>query len=221
MRSTRETEPYHEHATRPGATDMTLPLFPLGSVLFPGGLLGLKVFEVRYLDLMGRCLREGSAFGVIALREGSEVHRAGGPAVALERCGVLAALVDVDVAQPGIMQVRCRGGQRFELQSSRQQDDGLWLGEVSLIEDDATVAPGEALAGSVRGLVDAIEALRGQGALPFLEPFRFDDAGWVANRWCELLPITLEAKQQLMRLGDPLVRLQLVDEYLRDKGVVG
>jgi Lon protease-like protein len=134
---------------------------------------------------------------------------------------VLAALVDVDVAQPGIMQVRCRGGQRFELQSSRQQDDGLWLGEVSLIEDDATVAPGEALAGSVRGLVDAIEALRGQGALPFLEPFRFDDAGWVANRWCELLPITLEAKQQLMRLGDPLVRLQLVDEYLRDKGVVG
>jgi len=82
------------------------------------------------------------------------------------------------------------------------------------------VPPGEALAGSVRGLADAIEALRGQGALPFLEPFRFDDAGWVANRWCELLPITLEAKQQLMRLGDPLVRLQLVDEYLRDKGVV-
>lgn len=199
---------------------MTLPLFPLGTVLFPGGLLGLKVFEARYLDLMGRCLREGGSFGVVALRQGSELHRGGGEAVALERCGVIAGLLDVDVAQPGIMQVRCRGLQRFELQSSRQQDDGLWLGEISLIDDDAAVPPGVALAGSVRGLADAIEALRGQGAQPFLEPFRFDDAGWVANRWCELLPITLEAKQQLMRLGDPLVRLQLVDEYLREKGVV-
>ena len=198
---------------------MTLPLFPLGTVLFPGGLLGLKVFEARYLDLMGRCLREGAAFGIVCLKRGTEVRRPG-QAVAFESVGTTAELLDVDSAQAGILMVRCRGGLRFELQSSRQQDDGLWLGEISLIDDDAAVPPGEALAGSVRGLADAIEALRGQGALPFLEPFHFDDAGWVANRWCELLPITLEAKQQLMRLGDPLVRLQLVDEYLRDKGVV-
>ena len=200
---------------------MTLPLFPLNEVLFPGGLLHLKVFEARYLDLIGRCLREGGAFGVVALRSGSEVRGDGGEAVALESCGVVVELLDVDVAQPGIMQLRCRGRQRFELASSRQQGDGLWLGEVSLIDDDPILPLSEALAGSARGLAEAIAALAEQGALPFLEPYRLDDAGWVANRWCEILPITLEAKQQLMRLEDPLLRLRLVDEYLRGKGVVG
>ena len=198
--------------------DKTLPLFPLQTVLFPGGLLGLKVFEARYLDLIGRCLREQSPFGVVALRRGAEV-RSEQP-IDLEARGVVAVVMDADSLQPGILQVRCRGTRRFELLSTEQRDDGLWVGDTRLVDDDEVIAPDPALHGSVRGLANAIATLRAQSAMPFLEPFRFDDAGWVANRWCEILPIPVAAKQKLMELEDPQVRLRVVDEFLRSKGVV-
>jgi Lon protease-like protein len=197
-----------------------LALFPLQTVLFPGGLLSLKVFEARYLDLIGRCMRDQSPFGVVSLRRGAEVRSHPDQQVDLESRGVIAVVMDVDSLQPGILQVRCRGTQRFELRSTEQQLDGLWVGEAQLLDDDEWVAPGAALAGSVRGLVNAIATLRAQNSAPFFEPFRFDDAGWVANRWCEILPIPMAAKQKLMELEDPLVRLRLVDEFLRSKGVV-
>jgi uncharacterized protein len=89
------------------------------------------------------------------------------------------------------------------------------------VPDDALLAPPAAQVATVRGLAEAIAALKAQGAEPFLEPHRFDDAGWVANRWCEILPISQAAKFKLMELPDPLARLRLVDDYLRSKGVVG
>lgn len=196
-----------------------LPLFPLQTVLFPGGLLSLKVFEARYLDLMGHCLREQSPFGVVLLRQGSEVRRAD-ERIDLEMHGVLAQLIDADSAQPGILQVRCRGTRRFALRAVEEQDDGLWAGQAELLADDTVLAPAPAMHGTVRGLVNAIATLRAQGTEPFLEPLRYDDAGWVANRWCEILPIPIAAKQKLMELSDPTMRLQLVDEFLRSKGVV-
>lgn len=196
-----------------------LPLFPLQTVLFPGGLLSLKVFEARYLDLMGRCLREQSPFGVVMLRQGAEV-RQGGETIGLEARGVIAEVIDADSMQPNILQVRCRGTRRFEVLANEQQSDGLWIGDIRLLDDDALVAPDQTMIGTVRGLANAIAKLRSQGALPFLEPFRFDNAGWVANRWCEILPIPVAAKQKLMELEDPQVRLRLVDEFLRSKGVV-
>jgi Lon protease-like protein len=204
-----------------GTTDprRALPLFPLQTVLFPGGLLSLKVFEARYLDLMGRCLREARPFGVVALRRGTEARRAK-EAIALEAIGTIADLLDVDSAQAGILHVRCRGRQRFSLSDPHQDPDGLWLAQVDLLPDDDVVLPEQAYAGTVRGLASAISTLKAQGAEPFLEPHLFDQAGWVANRWCEILPISLAAKQKLMELPDPKLRLQLVDEFLRSKGVV-
>jgi Lon protease-like protein len=196
-----------------------VPLFPLGAVLFPDGLLGLKVFEARYLDLMATCLRERTAFGVVGLKRGSELRRQGEP-IDLESIGTLAELVDVDSTQPGILQVRCRGTQRFSRGATRQQANGLWLADVSLLPDDESLAPEAALLPTVKALASAIGALREQGSTPFIEPYRFDDAGWVANRWCEILPIPLAAKQRLMMLTEPQLRLRLVDEYLRGKGVV-
>ena len=106
------------------------------------------------------------------------------------------------------------------MRSSRQQTDGLWLATVTPVEADAPMSPTPALAGAVRGLRDAIAALQAQGTEPFLMPHRFEDAGWVANRWCEILPISVAAKQRLMALEDPVGRLQLVDDFLRSKGVV-
>ena len=204
-----------------------LPLFPLQSVLFPGGLLSLKVFEARYLDLMATCLREQRAFGVVALRTPAAAGGGSGaighqpnPSAEFESTGVMAELIDADSTRAGILQVRCRGLQRFSLETRRQQDDGLWLAAATALPDDDAAAPAAALLGSVKGLANAIAALKVQGAQPFLQPYRFDNAGWVANRWCEILPISTTAKQRLMELGDPTVRLQLVDEYLRSKGVV-
>jgi hypothetical protein len=196
-----------------------LPLFPLQSVLFPGAQLHLRVFEARYLDLVSRCLREQQPFGAICLRQGSEV-RSSDDAVLLESTGVLARLEEVDAEQTGVLRVRCVGTQRFEIDEPVQQADGLWTARAWLIDDDAPIAPPEALLPTVRALANAIGALERKGGSPFLKPYRFDDAGWVANRWCELLPISLAAKQKLMALEDPQVRLRLVDEYLRGKGVV-
>lgn len=203
----------------PGRT--ALPLFPLRSVLFPGGLLMLKVFEARYLDLMSRCLRSGDGFGVIALRQGGEVKDTENEAVDLEPVGVLARIIDVDSPQSGILNLRCQGTHRFATESVARQADGLWTADVEFMADDEPAPPGEKLAACVAALVDAIDTLTAQGAKPFLEPMNFADAGWVANRWCEILPITLAAKQKLMALEDPLIRLGLVDDFLRNKGVIG
>jgi Lon protease-like protein len=199
-------------------TPREIALFPLQSVLFPGALLQLKVFEARYLDLVGRCLRESTAFGVVCLRQGREVGR---ECVRFEHAGVLADIDEIDAEQPGILRVRCSGGQRFAIEGEpRRQSDGLWLADVRLLAADDVLAPDAALLPSVKALASAIAALREQGSTPFASPYRFDDVGWVANRWCEILPIPLAAKQRLMMLTEPQLRLKLVDEYLRGKGVV-
>ncbi len=196
-----------------------LPLFPLQTVLFPGGLLSLKVFEARYLDLAADCLREQRPFGVIALRKGQEVRR-GDEAIVFEDVGVVAEIIELDGAQPGILHLRCRGSRRFRVGATRQQDDGLWIAQVELLPDDDEVAPTPAMHETVKGLANAIASLKGKGVEPFEAPYHFDSAGWVANRWCEILPIPLAAKQRLMELSDAQVRLGLVDEFLRGQGVV-
>jgi len=197
-----------------------LPLFPLQTVLFPGAVLGLKVFETRYLDLVSECLRSSRPFGVICLRQGAEAGPGQAP-VQLERTGVLAHIAEVDAEQPGILHLRCRGGQRFALAgTATQRDNGLWQASVELIEDDPVRLPGPAVLPTVSALAEAIKKLQSQHKLPFAEPFRLDDAGWVANRWCELLPLSLAAKQKLMELDDPVIRLSLVDGFLRDKKVI-
>jgi uncharacterized protein len=196
-----------------------LALFPLQSVLFPGAQLQLRVFEPRYLDLVSRCLREKAPFGVVCLRQGSEVRLSDEP-VLLESTGVLAALQEVDAEQAGVLRLKCVGTQRFEIDEPLQQPDGLWTARAWLVDDDPAVAPGETMLSTVKALANAIGALERKSGSPFVKPYRFDDAGWVANRWCELLPISLAAKQKLMELEDPQMRLRLVDEYLRGKGVV-
>jgi Lon protease-like protein len=198
----------------------SLPLFPLRSVLFPGGQLHLKVFEARYRDLVATCLREGAPFGVVALQKGQEVQGAQRGAVSFEHIGCVARILEADCPQPGIMQVRCQAEERFEIVSARQETNGLWTAQVRDVPADAVLPPTEDLVGTARSLAQAIANLKEQGQQPFLQPFHFERAGWIANRWCELLPISNAAKQRLMELDDPLMRLRLVDEYLRGKGVI-
>lgn len=196
-----------------------LPLFPLQSVLFPDGLLSLKVFEARYLDLVSTCLRERRPFGVVSLRKHSDVSAIDDKSL-FEDVGTVAELMEADSMQTGILSLRCRGTQRFEIDTRRQQSDGLWIATVHPREADAPIAPDSSMLETVRGLANAIATLKAQGSAPFLQPYRFDLAGWVANRWCEILPISIAAKQKLMELPDASVRLSLVNDFLRSKGVV-
>ncbi len=206
--------------TSTGPLPDPLPLFPLQTVLFPGAILGLKIFETRYLDLVSECLRNGQPFGVICLRQGAEAGRGKLP-VELEEVGVLAHIDEVDAEQPGILHLRCLGGQRFRLAgAATQRDSGLWQARCELIEADPARLPGPAVQHTVDALAEAIRKLQSQDKTPFAPPYRLDDAGWVANRWCELLPVSLAAKQKLMALDDPVIRLSLVDGFLRDKKVI-
>lgn len=196
-----------------------LPLFPLNTVLFPGGLLSLKIFEARYLDMVATCLRERTPFGVVALTQGHEVRQAG-ETQHFEVVGCLAELIDCDSPGTGILHIRCRGSHRFRLDQPRQATDGLWEARAEGLPDDPVIAPAPAQAETVAALQRAVTALETQGSLPFLPPMRWDEAAWVSNRWCELLPIPLAARQSLMELADPAARLELVRQYLRQHQVI-
>jgi len=202
-----------------GSPPALLPLFPLQAVLFPGALLGLKVFEARYLDLVSECMRTRSPFGVICLKQGAEAGAR--DRVELEQVGVLARVDEVDAEQAGILRVRCTGLTRFRLVGEpERRDNGLWVCRTEALADDPPRVPAAAMMQTVSALAEAIRKLKQQDRVPFAAPFRLDDAGWVANRWCELLPVPLAAKQKLMELDDPAIRLSIVDGYLRDKKVV-
>ena len=197
-----------------------LPLFALQTVLFPGALLGLKVFEARYVDLVTDCLRTAQPFGVVCLRQGAEAGPSPQP-IEFEAVGTLAQIEEVDAEQAGILRLRCRGGDRFRIaQPPIQRDNGLWVAPVEMLPPDPPRMPGPAMLRTVSALAEAIRNLKERHAHGFAPPYRLDDAGWVANRWCELLPISLAARQKLLELEDPVIRLSLVDGYLRDKKVI-
>lgn len=204
-----------------------LPLFPLGSVLFPDGYLPLRIFEVRYLDLIGRCHKLGLPFGVVSLTQGAEVRVAGADAERFAAVGTVATIRSFEVPQSGLMQIECIGTQRFRVRSSELQKHGLWTAEVDAIAADVAVqvpADLQHAADALRRLVDTLEERRRMEhqedlRLPMAEPYRFDDCGWVANRWCELLPMQAELKQRLMELDSPLMRLELVSDLLARNGI--
>ena len=195
-----------------------LSLFPLQAVLFPGGVLPLKIFEARYLDLMSRCLRSGEPFGVVSMRSGQEAGRSGADVI-VEEVGVLARIDEVDAEQPGILFVRCTGLERFRLlKAPVQQATGLWTAEVESVAPDERCAPPAEHTELVKALVQLREVLESRGVA---HPFRLDEAGWVANRWCELLPLPRETRQRLMSLEDPVARLRSVHALLRASSLPG
>ncbi len=203
----------------------SLPLFPLGTVLFPGGVLPLRIFEVRYLDMIGKCHKAGAPFGVVSLTEGSEVRVPGGKE-AFAKVGTIATITDLETPQPGLMVIRARGEQRFRITASDQLRHGLWVADVERVDADLRVPVPDDLKGTADALGRLIQSLRQRSSedgsqMPVDGPYRLDDCGWVANRWCELLPLPVQLKQRLMELDNPLVRLELVSDVLARTGIAG
>ena len=201
----------------------SLPLFPLKSVLFPGGVLALRVFEVRYLDMVRKCHHAGAPFGVVSLRSGQEVRRAGAPLEQLHDVGTLARIEHLECPQPGLITLECRGGQRFRIVRSHLLPHGLWIADVEQLATDLAVSIPEDLLTTATTLAQVLASLRERDTNPGTtlppSPTQLNDCGWVANRWCELLPIPLELKQRLMELDNPLVRLELVGDVLERTGI--
>lgn len=200
-----------------------LPLFPLQTVLFPGGVLPLRIFEVRYLDLIQRCQKEGAPFGVVCLTQGSEVRQApatGDTAAAelFHPIGTLAHIELYERPQPGLMLIRCRGGRRFRLLRSEQMKHGLWTGEAEYLADDPVVPVPPDLVPVRVGLQRLLQHMQAQAQpgdeLPIQPPLQWDDCGWVAHRWCDILPVSPQLKQQFLAVDNPLIRLELVGDLL-------
>jgi Lon protease-like protein len=210
----------------------SLPLFPLGTVLFPGGLLPLQIFEVRYLDMIAKAYKAGAPFGVVLLSQGTEVRKpdtapapnAGtfAPEV-FQQVGTLASITHFENPQAGLILIQCVGTQRFEVTRSERLRHGLWIADVRCREADYTVDIPADLQGAANALQQLIENIKQRNpqanASPVQEPYRFNDSGWVANRWCELLPIPPDLRQKLMSLDNPLVRLELVSDILQTTGI--
>lgn len=190
----------------------TVPIFPLGTVLYPGTRLPLRIFEPRYMDMAKACLRDGLPFGVCLIREGEEV---GAPAVP-ESVGCLARIGEWDMRTLGILNVTAEGGERFRLLATKTTPAGLILGDIARIAAEGPVeTPGLApSAGFVRKVIEAV------GEARFAPPHRYDDASWVGFRLAEILPLRVAVKQMLLELTDPGARIEILHRFLRERKLV-
>ena len=177
----------------------SIAVFPLNIVLFPEGTLPLRIFETRYVDMVRRCMRGELRFGVVLIREGSEV----GPAETFD-VGTLAKIVDFYQLSDGLLGLSCVGAQRFRIRSRSRQADGLNLGEV----DYLTVEPSVAVPERHTRLAELLNSVLPQlGEVYEGFAMRLDDAAWVGHRLAEILPIPLTDKQLCLELDDPIQRL--------------
>ena len=191
----------------------SVSIFPLSTVLFPGAVLPLRIFEARYMDMAKECLKHGSLFGVCLIKEGVEV---GTPAVP-EPVGCLARIAEADMEELGILKVKAEGHERFRILATETTKQGLIVGEIERLEaEDAGEAP---------GLEESAEFLRkaiiGIGEGRFGVPFRFDDPSWVSFRLAEILPLRNDVKQKLLELRDASVRLAILHRFLRQQKLIG
>lgn len=185
---------------------MTVPLFPLGTVLFPEGPLPLRVFEPRYLDMVSRCLREDSGFGVVLALEG------GGGGLNTPDLGTLARIVDWYQGSDGILGITARGTRPFRLQAISRQADGLYLGEVELLPEP----PPQPLPEEFRPMATLLESVIDDlGRLYDAIDKHYGDAAWVGCRLAEILPMPPADKQRCLELDDPVERLQFLRPMLR------
>lgn len=183
-----------------------IPLFPLNTVLFPGGPLPLRIFEARYIDMISERLRADAPFGVLLIREGREA----GPATTFD-VGTLARITDWYQGSDGLLGVTAVGGQRFRLNTTERRPDGLNVGDVELLPDE----PPTPLPDNFRGIAHILAAvLDDLGRLYESLDRHFDDAGWVTWRFVEVLPLDLEQKQACLEHSTAEERLQLVTRLL-------
>ena len=196
-----------------------LPLFPLKTVLFPGGVLPLKVFEQRYITMTKGCLKGDSPFGVCLLTRGDEVAgaTAAKSGLALAPIGTLARITAWDMPQLGILHLRTEGATRFQVQTHTIADDGLVVGQVTPLAPE----PALALPDAFKPLANLLELLINRvGKENFPAELALTDASWVSYRLAEILPLPLPIKQSMLEINDSEVRLKVLAQFLKQQGLI-
>ncbi len=197
-------------------TSRDVPLFPLHTVLFPGGMLPLKVFEQRYIAMTKACVASGEPFGVCRIVKGDEVARAEAAQPQFSPIGTLARIVDWDMPD-GVLHLRAEGGDRFQVRSHSTQDDGLVVASVIAIAGE----PARPLPDAYRPLAQLLDVLVQKiGDAPFASTRAFDDSSWVGYRLAELLPLPLNVKQSMLEINDSEVRLAVLSKFLQQQGIL-
>jgi uncharacterized protein len=212
----------------------TIPLFPLSTILFPDGLLPLQIFELRYLNMVKKCIADGTEFGVVAqtvhrdaAAQSSATSEVNAPPLPMSQetfttMGTTAKIISHFVPQPGLIRIDCVGGKRFSIVSAQQQTGGLWVAQVQTIEADLAIPVPAELLDAVTALRYVITTLASQATensfMPIAKPYLYDDCGWVANHWCELIPMQAAQRHRLLTLDNPLIRLEVVQDILLEQG---
>lgn len=191
----------------------SLPLFPLHGVLVPGAALDLRIFERRYLDMVGECGRNGSGFGICLILEGNE---AGTPATPLA-FGTEAVIEDFGNTPEGLLSLRVRGRRRFHVLRTRVRDTGLIVADIEWRDD---VAPSSRLRPEHALLAELLRRILLQVDAGHVDPdpALFDDAAWTGWRLAELLPLSMPQRQALLQLDDPHARLQRLLDGIAEAG---
>ena len=190
-----------------------IPLFPLHTVLFPGGRLPLRIFEQRYMEMAKTCLKDNAPFGVCLIHQGKEV---GEPAVPVG-VGCLARIAEWDMPQLGVLQVTARGESRFRILGQRVQADGLVRASIELLPEGDDAPLPDAAARYAKLLERVIE----QHPALLERPHRLDSSAWVSARLAELLPLPLEAKQALLETENGRARLEKLDALVSTQSIPG
>lgn len=187
-----------------------VPLFPLGTVLFPEGPMSLRIFETRYVGMVRQCMRDSSGFIVTLLLGGAE---AGSSSVSTAMIGTEARIVDFDRLDDGLLGLTCVGMGKVRIVSTWRAADGLNVAEVEDLEPEPAIGVPEECAHLVvalRHLYPTLPAIYEQWI-----PARFDDAGWVGHRLAELAPFDPPVRQGLLEMTDPLERLRYLAPLVR------
>ena len=194
---------------------LEMPLFPLKTVLFPGGTLPLRIFEPRYLSMISSCMKQNSGFGVVLIQEGEE----SGSAAHFHERGTVARIIDFDQLDDGMLGITCRGEQNLRVLAQRAQSDQLIIGEVELLtaEPDLPIPDHHApLSAFLKYVLNHEQA---QNYRHWLQE-DWGNASWLGCRLAELLPLALTSKQSLLEM-EPLQRLEALHTVMQDNELLG
>lgn len=206
------------------ASEQWIALFPLNTVLFPEGVLPLRVFETRYIDMVRACMKSNKPFGVVAIQSGAEIDEVATP----YSVGTIAHITEWDMPELGVLLIQTRGGDRFRILETRLLPSQRLEARIDFIPIEPVVDGGDNLKVCAEVLNVVIQDIERraredqepQFIAPFSEPYELNNPAWVANRWCEILPIPLVEKQRLLEMQDVSMRLQTIEDFLHEHKVI-
>lgn len=206
------------------ASEQWIALFPLNTVLFPEGVLPLRVFETRYIDMVRACMKSNTPFGVVAIQSGAEIGEVATP----YSVGTIAHITEWDMPELGVLLIQTRGGDRFRILETRLLPSQRLEARIDFIPIEPVVDGCDNLKVCAQVLNVVIhdierrarEDQEPQFIAPFSEPYELNNPAWVANRWCEILPIPLVEKQRLLEMQDVSMRLQTIEDFLHEHKVI-